>query len=587
VLVFKEIAQGEGPRSHRLRTLEANLLSGAFDDLLTSDASYVGVKSRLTEGDESLKRYSRWCPSCLRNQEEPFGRIGWEIRFADACSVCSSWLVDRCSSCDQLVPWKRASYEQCDCGQFLTSETTPVAPPSLVHLSTALELKALGKAQASMALLEPLSISQCMRLIRWLGSYGALPSQRSQQKVLDSDTLAVSWPISTFVAEVLCAWPENFVRLLDSLRMKGDDYSDGSLMKTFGPFYRALYSSLSDPEFDFLRDEFESYVAQHWSGSIGRRNKRLFELSMDQMSWIPVVEAARLTGISPAALIDLGQQNQVEIKSYTTQSGRQFHKVKRSSLDELMGKGFGDFLPLSHVAQRLGFKKARLQTVLEDICPDAQKLKPTNVWMIPSSWVSDIENFILRLPLVSEGPQWVSVDRLLRYESPSDAAVAILIQSMIDQKISVAKAEVDSKFSALLCDRKMVDALWSKFVSPPATHRTLMDAANFLNVKQEVVYALARSGILSVEQKTLGRRASQWIADEELARFIDRYVFARDLAKELTTTPKSLAINLKGIGVMPVAGPGVDNCRQLLYRKADLVAANVPITVSARPSVSI
>lgn len=578
MLIYREIFQDEGPRSHRLRTLEANLLSGSFIDLLTADPSYAGVKSQLTEGDESLKRYSRWCPGCLRHQEEPYGRVGWEIRFADACSVCSSWLVDRCSSCDQLVAWKRASYVQCDCGQYLTSETSPAAPSSLVQLSTALELKALGKAQTFIPLLEPLSISQCMRLIRWIGSYGALPTQRSQQKVLDSDTLAVSWSISTFAAEVLYAWPENFVRLLDSLRIKGDEHTHGSLMKTFGPFYTALYSSLSDPEFDFLRGEFESYVAQHWSGSIGRRNKRLFELSMGKMSWIPVAEAARLAGISSAALIDLGQQNQVEIQSYTTQSGRQYHKVKRSSLDDLIGREFKDFLPLSHVARRLGLKKTRLQAVLNAICPEAEKLKPTNVWMIPSSWLSNIENLMRSLTLVSEGSQWVSLDRLLRHESPSDAAVAMLIQSIIHQKIAVAKSQVEIKFSDLLCDRKMVDALWSKFLDSPTTHRTLMDAANFLNVKQEVIYALVRSGILSVDQKTIGRRTSQWVAEEELARFSNHYVFARDLAKAMSTNPKSLSMNLKVIGVMPVAGPGVDNCRQLLYRKADLVAANVPVT---------
>ncbi len=54
---------------------------------------------------------------------------------------------------------------------------------------------------------------------------------------------------------------------------------------------------------------------------------------------------------------------------------------------------------------------------------------------------------------------------------------------------------------------------------------------------------------------------------DELSRFSSTYVFRRDLAPALKTSPGAFAAKLASPGVTPIAGPGVDGCRQLLYRK--------------------
>ena len=99
---------------------------------------------------------------------------------------------------------------------------------------------------------------------------------------------------------------------------------------------------------------------------------------------------------------------------------------------------------------------------------------------------------------------------------------------------------------------------------------SLMEVAQCLEIKQEVVYSLVRSVILKAELRRVGRRNLDWVTMDELSRFSSTYVFGRDFASALKTSPRALAAKLASLGVTPIAGPGVDGCRQLLYRRCDL-----------------
>ena len=88
-----------------------------------------------------------------------------------------------------------------------------------------------------------------------------------------------------------------------------------------------------------------------------------------------------------------------------------------------------------------------------------------------------------------------------------------------------------------------------------------------LEVKQEVVYALALSGLLETVARHAGRRAEQRISAAGLDGFQRRFVFGRDVAEMLRRSPRATAAFLASEGVVPVAGPGIDACRQLVFRR--------------------
>ena len=99
---------------------------------------------------------------------------------------------------------------------------------------------------------------------------------------------------------------------------------------------------------------------------------------------------------------------------------------------------------------------------------------------------------------------------------------------------------------------------------------TIPDVALKLEVKQEVAYALVRSGLLSTNDRRVGRRAERRVSMRSLGDFQQRYVFCRDLARILGRSPKSVALFLAREGVTPAAGPEVDGCRQLVFVRTEI-----------------
>lgn len=568
----------EGPRSFRLRTLQANLISGAMTELLHQDGEFADAAADQSVTDDWIHRLCRWCPQCLRTEDEPYGRIGWEIRFADACTVCGNWLVDRCESCAEQVSWSRPSYFACRCGQPLCIGISSKAPTSLVSLCKALEYRALKIPCADLPIFNGLNLHQCLQVVRWLGCYGGRVPQRVRQKLFASDLLEVSWPITTLAAEVLFDWPRNFHKLLNDLKTEAGAFDGGSLSRSFRGFYRVMYTSFNGPEFRWLREAFENYVAEHWTGTMARRNRRIYEQAAERLEWIPDLFAARHIGISRLALHRLSQQGLVELHSYVTASGRRFSKVSKASIARLSNSNFGQALTLTDAAKVLGLKKSRLQSVLEYICPQAFKLQPTNVWMIPKTWLEQFLDRIQQLPVLDEDVatgNWVTLDWLFRYELPSNEAAGLLIKAIRDESVKAARTRYTTELIHVMVCRSSFHSLCNPTPSEDNGYISLMDAATLMRIKQEVVYSLVRSNLLVAEQRRIGRRTALWVTRDELTRFEATFIFGRDLAKSLATSSRSLMTKLNDLGVLPVAGPSIDSCRQLVFRRSDIAAFGV------------
>lgn len=565
----------EGPRSFRLRTLQANLISGSMTGLLDLDGEFADAPADRSVTDDWIHRLCRWCPQCLRVGEEPYGRIGWEIRFADACAACGHWLVDRCSSCGEKVSWSRSSYCTCRCGDSLSTGISAEAPIALFRLSRALERRALKMSSEDLPIFDALNLHQCLQVVRWLGCYGGRIPQRVRQKLFASDHLEVSWPITTLTAEVLVDWPKGFHKLLSNLRAEAAIIDSGSLSRSFRGFYRVLYTSFRGPEFKWLREAFEDYVAEHWNGSMARRNRRIYEQAAQKMEWIPANLAARHIGISRAALQRLTGQGLVDMHSYETASGRRFSKVSKASMAHLISSGLNKALTLTEAAKALGLKKSRLQSLIGFICPQAFKLQPTNVWMIPETWLEQLLDRIQQLPVLDAASvtgEWVTLDWLFRYEIPSNQAAGFLINAIRDGSVMATRNVKATELIDVMVCRSALRSLSDPTTVVNTSHISLMEAAAMMQVKQEVVYALVRSKLLVAEHRRIGRRPALLVTRDEFQRFEATFIFGRDLAKSLATSSRSLTTKLNDLGISPVSGPGIDSCRQLVFRRSDIAA---------------
>ena len=93
-----------------------------------------------------------------------------------------------------------------------------------------------------------------------------------------------------------------------------------------------------------------------------------------------------------------------------------------------------------------------------------------------------------------------------------------------------------------------------------------------IGVKQEVGYALARLSLLKTLPTVIGRRSALGVCANSIEKFRAEHVFAHSLAKLRGSSSTAVAAELAGKGINPVASQAIGNCRQIVYRRADLLS---------------
>lgn len=564
----------EGPLGYQLRLAERNRLTfrkasqiqpmGQKATSLLASAEYIAGQL-----PAHISKHSRFCPTCLQNRGN--WHIGWEVLFADACPVCCSWLVDTCSACNASLQWQRARLLYCDCGHCLLDEVPAPAPSNVCRLSDHLHRMALGQAPNTDFFLDRLTLNQCIRLILLLGAYASFPNIRRPQKVADLDQLRVSWHVTSSAAEVIFDWPNGFNCIANALKANASESTSGRLPVAFRGFYLSLYRGFHSEEFEFLREAFQNYMAEFWTEGVTRRNGRLRKALLGKVDWIPANHACSQMGISRRRLLMLIDDHSIRGSQRTTEKGRVVVLVHRSDVNNFCATQI-DHVSLVSAANRLGFNKSRLQVLLPLICPDAFKLGEIGCpWSIPTTWVDAWAQFIdCQPPHFDEVDDCISVENVLRYKGwKNDQIGAFLIGIFLGKLPLIGRKSGVSTIGGLLLANQEVTAWFdSNFISKIQDY-TIPQVAALLHIKHEVAYSLVRTKLLHVNVNALGARIQQYVRQMELDAFISQYVFCRDLALQWKTSPKTVKNVLDKANIAPVAGPDIDGCRQLLYRRIE------------------
>lgn len=578
VLLWPSPQDCEGPRSFTMRVAQANLLSfGSVDGAIFSHAG-TQSEQRVLERWNALKhapslwvhRRARWCPGCLANTE--YGRLGWELLFADACTLCGHWLADVCLECGGAVTWSRACLDRCKCGALLTEQTSSLAPLAVRRLAMSLEQLCLGKKETEIAQLSELSPLQCTKLIRLIGAYGGPDIERAPQKIMRADQLAVSWRVSTAAAEVLADWPSKFYRFLELQSSRSLNCEQSRRMTgVFGGFYRVLYQGLRGSEFDWVRTAFEVFITHSWTGAMGRRNRRMPVALQERLSWMPLASAMSSGSFSKQSIVDLANAGTVQISRKKTLSGREFVMVRRVDIEALPKDRQRD-MSLVEASIHLGIKRQRLSRWLPSICPSARKSTLAGTpWLIPNDWV---QAWIARINDVKSingfSPSSTSLGRLLRYGPLGDDRLVHLLIDLEQGKLfAIGRDPKQSGLASLLFNQAEVLA---RYGTPSKCIMTIPNAAKYLGVKQEVGYALARLSLLETSPTVVGRRTARGVSTGAIEKFETEYVFATALAQSKGCSSATIADALTRKGIEPVASRRVGNCRQIVYRRADLLS---------------
>ncbi len=607
LLIRPHLTDGEGPQGFLFRVAEANGLGLAalcelgmhFDVQLLDNLGFFplqSVSAGLVSYAKSLERHlvhqpqswnrevARYCPECLR--DKACWQFGWEILFFDACPIHGTWLIDRCPACNEHLSWGRPEMRRCACGAMLGAYSAAPCPESVTRLTKALAHCVMPEETgAPVQIAQTMSLIQLQRLIRLLGAYGDPVATPRPQKILGTGRLDISWNVTSLAAEILEKWPQSFFLMLSHMEGAAPKVGSGRLNGRFGHFYSLLYRGFPEPEFDFLRRAFEEYVAEHWKGSFGGRNRRLIDSMPRKMAWIPAKHARQILGISQRALDRLVTAGELSSELRYGQTGRSFLYVNRREVEVMADSKANSVVDLVTASSLLGLKKSRVAALILLLMPEVRKLGEVgSVWKIPRTLIDEVLAIGAALPVrpsLKEGE--VSLGHVIRYWPWSDRAFGHCIEACIKGDIlPVAHAQGSRGIKGWLFKSNELKA-WHTSRARNADSYSIPELAERFSIKQEVAYFLVRKNLIKAERVKVGRKTSALVSVENLDEFERRYVFGRDLAAELEISPKAISEKLASLGVCAVSGPGVDGCRQVLFAKSvELNSAIVLLSRSLR-----
>jgi len=440
----------EGPRGYLLRLAEANCMrlveleqlgvqyqptvlsrhrllpDPALDPDLHRQVGQIAERVR-HKGRIWNFRHTRFCPHCLA--EDPTWRASWEILFNDVCARHGVWLVDQCASCGQAVSWQRDALLRCQCGSDLREERAFAAPEHPRRLSAILEALLLGRNEDAVPVpLAGLDVEQVQRLIRYLGGYLDPASGSKPLKLRNAGRMEVSWPVTSLAAEILHQWPVAFHDSLSRLQEASVGKKLG-LQGLFKQAYFYLCKGLKESAFAPVRDAFDTWVVAYAKTGVSKRNRRLVEALLENVTWIPGNVAARKLSVSPARIRYLVQEGVLEGQESFSTTGRRFLVVRNDKL-AAVSQHIAAEMDMTSAMAALGLGKVRMRQLLKLLFPTARRVtdRASMLWAIPRSEVEQLLAIGAGLPVVSipEESQWSVAHALQFWNLDAEEVVALV-----------------------------------------------------------------------------------------------------------------------------------------------------------------
>lgn len=330
----------------------------------------LGLLSRGDNGNVGLRywntRFQRYCPICLAT--ERYHRASWGLTFGVACHEHAVWLRDDCPVCGKSIRWTGAPLGMCSCGFPLqTAAALPCTESARSYVR--MLVSSLYPASAPLRPFSPqvpaLKIDQLLRLTWFLGAY-AIRQEAKAQKIPGLMHLVCAVNMVEATAAALSDWPSGFHLLLDELGKRTSlEASGNKLPARFGRFYPTLYKSFPEPSFSFLREGFESYIGDHWSGQLNKRNRRLSQASRDSHEWISIKEAAKILHMRTTKVRELVEKGLLVGRLFATASGRKMGAVLKDSVT-LTAVGQAGLVTLAEAKEMSGLSKRRLYKLIDE-----------------------------------------------------------------------------------------------------------------------------------------------------------------------------------------------------------------------------
>ncbi len=505
----------------------------------------------------------RWCPLCF--QESAHLRGPWLLKISCVCNRHGNWLQERCPDCGSVQYLEKVNFDQCGCGTSLAEAraASPVAD-SVFRLSQAVEASIDGNP--ALPGFPSLSLPEWLKLISYLGQFTETCQPLKPGKIANMHQLDTASALMSQTGYLLDSWPKNFHALLVAIQCQTESggKTKTRIRDTFGTLYHVLYTDLSAPCFQFLRDEFEHYLHERWSGVVNKRHRSFKPETLARHPRVTLKQAAKKAGVAPSTVRHFVRAEVIAGNQIELPSGRKLRSVDEQSLKQIavLAKGC---VTLGEAAKQLALPKGRVRELIsEGILKPlvSRQLCNAATWSIP---MQQVQGLFFAGTEASYLPPTISVGHILKHWHLRDGEFINLIRAILECQIQpVGNPTEPVPLGNIQLDEQQTQQWRVEIRYASGASISVDEAAHRLGLKQQVAYDLVKQGLLATTNDDLpGRRVPQ----ASLEDFKATYVSLAEYAGSLKRAPRWL---LQTLSVRPVTGPTIDGSRQYFFRRSDL-----------------
>jgi len=533
--------------------------------------------------------HPRVCPECLR--AKPILLKIWDASLVACCPIHGRRLLDICPGCGSRLSWNRPNVLGCACGFDFRLADLPMVEPQTTALTRAIAAQIDGSgvtlASSTSRPRRPprhahttLPLGDLLRLVHFLGVYGADGFQPRGLKKTVLSTVASALRIVDGAAQALADWPQGFYAMLDRALKKRNHAQALGARQSYGQLYHYLYHTLRSKRFRFLHDAFETYLHDNWQGLFDARYRSLSGKMRERGRYISTTAAARHLGMKATRVHALVRLGTIQGKTRTLPSGRTLALVERKTLASFADHQ-NDLLTAVEARKRLGITKGRFAELVEHgvIKPESgPKPDGSGQWRIPRA---NIDRLVDIFDLgdngkacVEPGEGLITLRQVLQGRFSKAGEFPAFINAVErGEALPQGCAPVQPGLGGVLFRSDDVDRFLALFRKEPTTDINLMTVARYLGVKEQVVYHLAQTGLLKCRVARNGVRRTRLVSCGDLREFQQDYVTGAEISRKLRLSPRSLALRLQRLGVKALVGPAIDGSRQYVFPRRHAMSA--------------
>ena len=513
----------------------------------------------------------RYCPLCL--QEEPYWRIGWQIKLAAACTRHQIWLRDLCPHChsDQSVLKVHESQSVC-LEQLANAEAVP-APQSVLFMQQFLEKGLLNQENKLFDTNhQPSIVERCeliVFMLKWLkiGEDQAKPARQKLQYVSDFQDNAIR------CAEALFSDQSSFWRYLQTIHLSHASYIRIQQRRLVN-FYRQFFKQFSEPSFQPLRDVVENYATMNLIRDITEKHTLFSTNAKKVQLWYSFQKVCKEYGIASSmlsrAIIDKQVNVHKETKGNYTKTA-----VYRPDLEKILPHLRG-LIPASGAAQILGVTKAQFSQLQDSGCfkfeiPPRQNYCST--WQYSQQELETIiENINMGAAPITTA--CLTISQIMQYQIQGriETPFLQLIKAILSGQLVVRKSDSQIlKIRALSIDGEEFMRWLNNLRSAPE-YMSVIEASKLLGVNEEFAYQLVNRGYL---HHKIDSRNAKVIFPDHIRQFKQDYVILSKLSEESEISSAKIVEILEPLEIFPVDHNNSYKLRQKLYTRADILKTSL------------